>query len=177
MDEALRAFIRERAGGRCEYCRLHQDEYEFQTFHVEHIIAKQHGGADYLPVPDPLEEEFQACWEQLRLVLEDAPQKLTRQDILAEWPPDYAKPQATKLWRWLDGAVQRGLIACEGAGRKADPFRYWLPEREAVWKEDPLYEIFEAQRRHLNLPFESLQQNKKKLADAAEPRFSNDVDE
>jgi hypothetical protein len=46
MDEALRAFIRERAGGRCEYCRLHQDEYEFQTFHVEHIIAKQHGGTD-----------------------------------------------------------------------------------------------------------------------------------
>jgi hypothetical protein len=53
--------------------------------------------------------------------------------------------------------VQRGLIAVEGAGRKADPFRYWLPEREAVWKEDPFYEIFEAQRRQLNLPFESLQ--------------------
>lgn len=46
MDGALRAFVWERAGGRCEYCRLHQEEYEFQTFHVEHIIAKQHGGAD-----------------------------------------------------------------------------------------------------------------------------------
>jgi hypothetical protein len=100
-------------------------------------------GVDYGPVPDPLEEDFQASWEVLRMVLEDAPQKLTRQDILAEWPPDYARPHPSRLWRWLDGAVHRGLIACEGAGRKADPFRYWLPEREAVWKEDPFYEIFE----------------------------------
>jgi hypothetical protein len=46
MDDALRAFAWERAGGRCEYCRLHQDDYEFQTFHVEHIVAKQHGGTE-----------------------------------------------------------------------------------------------------------------------------------
>jgi hypothetical protein len=131
-------------------------------------------GADYLPVPDALEEDFQASWDQLRLVLEDAPQKLTRQDVLAEWPPDFAKPHPTKLWRWLDAAVQRGLIACEGAGRKADPFRYWLPEREAVWKENPFYEFFEAQRRQLNLPFESLQQWKKVMGDNHEPQFSDD---
>jgi hypothetical protein len=132
---------------------------------------------DYLPVPDPQEEEFQANWQQLRLVLEDAPQKLTRQDILAEWPPDYARPHVTTLGRWLDGAVQRGLIACEGAGCKADPLRYWLPAREAVWKQDPFYEIFEAQRRQLNLPFESFQQNKQKMGDATEPRFSSEGDE
>jgi hypothetical protein len=46
MDEALRLLVWERAAHRCEYCRLHQDEYEFQTFHVEHIIARQHGGTD-----------------------------------------------------------------------------------------------------------------------------------
>jgi len=46
MDDALRAFIWERAGGRCEYCQLHQDDYQYQSFHVEHIIAKQHGGSD-----------------------------------------------------------------------------------------------------------------------------------
>jgi hypothetical protein len=46
MDDALRTFVWERAGGRCEYCQLHQDEYEYQAFPVEHIIAKQHGGAD-----------------------------------------------------------------------------------------------------------------------------------
>jgi hypothetical protein len=46
MDGAVRAVVWARAGSRCEYCRLHQDEYEYQTFHVEHIIAKQHGGTD-----------------------------------------------------------------------------------------------------------------------------------
>jgi hypothetical protein len=26
MDATLRAFVRERAGHRCEYCRLHEDD-------------------------------------------------------------------------------------------------------------------------------------------------------
>ena len=102
------------------------------------------------------------------MVLEDAPQKLTRKDILAEWPPDFARPQSTKLWRWLDHAVQRGLIVCEGAGRKADPFRYWLPEREAVWKADPIHELFENLRQAETLPFHSLQERKKAMADDGE---------
>jgi len=46
MDDAIRAFVWERAGSRCEYCLLHQDDYGYQVFHVEHIIAKQHGGDD-----------------------------------------------------------------------------------------------------------------------------------
>jgi 5-methylcytosine-specific restriction endonuclease McrA len=46
MDDALKAFLWERAGGRCEYCQLHQDDYEYQAFHAKHIIAKQHSGAD-----------------------------------------------------------------------------------------------------------------------------------
>src|SRR6266404_2789689 len=48
-------------------------------------------GTDYLPVPDALEVDFLASWQTLRMVLEDAPQKLTRKDILAEWPPDYPR--------------------------------------------------------------------------------------
>jgi hypothetical protein len=46
MDAALRALVWERAGSRCEYCRLHLDDADFLSFHVEHIIAKQHGGTD-----------------------------------------------------------------------------------------------------------------------------------
>jgi hypothetical protein len=56
MDVTLRAFIRERAGRRCAYFRLHEDDDDFLTFltfHVEHVIAKQHGGLDD---PDML------CW-------------------------------------------------------------------------------------------------------------------
>jgi hypothetical protein len=94
------------------------------------------------------------------MVLEDAPQKLTRQDILDEWPPDFATPSANALWRWLDRGVQAGQILCEGSGRKADPFRYWLAATEARWKEHFLYDILEEQRRTLKLPFVSLREKK-----------------
>lgn len=46
IDVALRRFVRERAQHRCEYCGLHQEELPFATFHIEHVIAKQHGGSD-----------------------------------------------------------------------------------------------------------------------------------
>jgi hypothetical protein len=46
MDAAVRALVRERAGRRCEYCRLHEDDYDFLAFHIEHVIAKQRGGTD-----------------------------------------------------------------------------------------------------------------------------------
>jgi len=47
MDAATRDLVRRRAGERCEYCRLHQNNNEL-VHHVEHIVAKQHGGSDDL---------------------------------------------------------------------------------------------------------------------------------
>lgn len=46
MDAATRRRVVARAGGRCEYCRLHQSAAGFAAFHVEHIIARQHRGPD-----------------------------------------------------------------------------------------------------------------------------------
>jgi hypothetical protein len=46
IDAVTRALIWRRAKGRCEYCRVHQDDLDFFTFHVEHIIPRQHGGSD-----------------------------------------------------------------------------------------------------------------------------------
>jgi len=39
---AVRRLVRERANDRCEYCRLPQSSSPVLTFHVEHIIARQH---------------------------------------------------------------------------------------------------------------------------------------
>ena len=44
-ERALRKFVRDRAAGYCEYCRLHQDYDRYYAFHVEHIVARQHGGS------------------------------------------------------------------------------------------------------------------------------------
>ncbi len=46
MNEATRTRVRERAGSRCEYCRLHQDDSPLAVLHIEHIIPRKHGGSD-----------------------------------------------------------------------------------------------------------------------------------
>ena len=45
MAAALREFVRQRAGNRCEYCLLPQEADEW-PFHLEHVIATQHGGGN-----------------------------------------------------------------------------------------------------------------------------------
>jgi hypothetical protein len=45
VDIALRRLVVARAGNRCEYCHIHQDVESFFRFHIEHIIARQHGGS------------------------------------------------------------------------------------------------------------------------------------
>ncbi|HMO87033.1 MAG TPA: HNH endonuclease signature motif containing protein, partial [Lacipirellulaceae bacterium] len=45
MDAATRDQVRQRAGGRCEYCRF-PDHASDLPFHVEHIVASSHGGDD-----------------------------------------------------------------------------------------------------------------------------------
>jgi len=48
MDERTKARVRERAGNRCEYCKLHQEDSPLAALHVEHILPKSHGGGDDL---------------------------------------------------------------------------------------------------------------------------------
>jgi hypothetical protein len=45
MNAATRRLVRKRAGRRCEYCRIHEDDEPF-AFHLEHIVPKKHGGSD-----------------------------------------------------------------------------------------------------------------------------------
>lgn len=46
MDSSLRQWVRERAGDRCEYCGLRQEQSPFARLQIEHIRARQHGGDD-----------------------------------------------------------------------------------------------------------------------------------
>jgi hypothetical protein len=48
--------VRGRAGHRCEYCRIPQEAFR-RPFHIEHIVARQHGG------PDTSENLALACWQ------------------------------------------------------------------------------------------------------------------
>jgi hypothetical protein len=44
MDDALSRLAWERAGGRCEYCRLSQADSRL-AFEIDHVIARKHSGA------------------------------------------------------------------------------------------------------------------------------------
>jgi len=46
MNAQRRQQVRNRAKDRCEYCRLPQAAMPFAPFHIEHIVAQQHGGSD-----------------------------------------------------------------------------------------------------------------------------------
>lgn len=46
MTRALQNLVRQRAGNRCEYCRLDQLDSPLAVLHVEHIIPRKHGGTD-----------------------------------------------------------------------------------------------------------------------------------
>ena len=45
MDATLREQIRERAGFRCEYCRL-PEAFALNPFHLDHVLPSFHGGGD-----------------------------------------------------------------------------------------------------------------------------------
>lgn len=57
MDVETRDLIRKRAGDRCEYCHMPQVATPFISFHVEHIVARQHRD---VPSDDPSELAY-AC--------------------------------------------------------------------------------------------------------------------
>jgi hypothetical protein len=44
MKESLRRLVRRRALNRCEYCRLPEALAPVVPLHIEHIIARKHGG-------------------------------------------------------------------------------------------------------------------------------------
>lgn len=89
-------------------------------------------GSDYVRLPDGEPDAFEENWPVLRIMLEDCWFKMTRAQILEEWSADHARPHSGTLARWLDQAVERGLLKRQGAGRKSDPFAYWLAERDGT---------------------------------------------
>ncbi len=46
ISSAIRVVVRDRARNCCEYCHLPQNRFPLVAFHIEHVIARQHGGSD-----------------------------------------------------------------------------------------------------------------------------------
>jgi hypothetical protein len=110
------------------------------------VIELSADGTDYLAQGDLGEAEFLEAWPALCGVLEQAADRVTRGQVLAQWPEALVPPDRRILARWLEEAVARGLVSRRGLGRKADPFRYWLPGREEQWRQDPAWCAKESRR-------------------------------
>jgi hypothetical protein len=93
-------------------------------------------GTDYVS-RGTFREEFAARWEVLRTMLAAADWKYTRREVRRGWPGE-ERPVMVSLARWLERAVEMGLLRKDGIGKRNLPYRYWLPEREEVWRQGPL---------------------------------------
>ena len=116
----------------------------FEETPGERLIELSADGTDYTVIADAGSEEFDAGWAILRMVLEDARNRLTRREVLALWPPDFPKPCDATVWRWLERAVESGHVSRQGTGRRNLPFQYWMPEREQYFSDvvlEPLPEL------------------------------------
>jgi hypothetical protein len=100
------------------------------------VIELNAAGTDYRSLGSFEDEEFADSWRLLTSVLETAPRKLSRRELLKRWPAGRV-PDETTLARWLERAVAEGWLSKSGPGTRTDPYRYWLPSREAVWRQDP----------------------------------------
>jgi hypothetical protein len=103
MEKAVRDLVRQRAGDRCEYCRICQ-EHSPLSLQIEHIVACKHGGSD-----DP----SNLAWACDRCNLHKGSDlsgidPITKQVVqlfhprLQSWPEHFA----------LDGIEIIGLTAC-----------------------------------------------------------------
>ena len=123
MDRAVSQLVRERARQRCEYCHLPQ-EFSALSFHVEHIVARQHGGPD----------------EPANLALACPECNLRKGPNLTSIDPDTS--EVTRLFnprsdKWEDHFHRRGvrIVGRTGAGRTT----VWLLEMNSSdrlrWRE------------------------------------------
>jgi hypothetical protein len=101
------------------------------------VIELSADGTDYAGLGSFADEEFTATWQRVRDLLETAPIPLTRRQLRRQWPAG-KPPQDSTVYRCLERAAAQGLVRKAGRGTRSDPFRYWLPSKEAAWREDPL---------------------------------------
>jgi hypothetical protein len=103
----------------------------------ELVIELNEAETDYVARGRFADEEFASHWHVLEELLDQAPGKLSREEILAGWPAE-DRPDPATLYRWLRRAVREGRLRQDGLGKCKLPFRYWLPESEERWRQDPL---------------------------------------
>ena len=135
MTRSLRRLVRHRANDRCAYCHLPAHAAPASTFHVEHVIAKQHGGSDHFD---------NRCWSCHRCNLHKGP-NLSGRDPLTQKVVRLFDPRRQswkRYFEWLEAV----LVGRTQTGRATiavldinDPQRVQLRQTlmdEGEWPDD-----------------------------------------
>jgi hypothetical protein len=93
----------------------------------QRVIEWTADGLDYISHGTFREQEHAVQWQTIHAILARAAAKLTRSEIRRQWPHSQI-PDKTTLYRWLERAVDRGLVSKDGTGFRNRPFQYWLPK-------------------------------------------------
>jgi hypothetical protein len=96
-------------------------------------------GRTYGVFPEQPDLDALEYWPDLRIVLEDAPEPLTRLQLRNRWPEGCPRPSVRTLWNWLNAACKENLVARTGTGHANDPFEYYLPSKMPVWLADSFW--------------------------------------
>jgi hypothetical protein len=139
------------------------------------VIALNEAGTEYRACGDEASSEFEAGWSVLRAVLKSEPRRLTRKEILECWPSEVERPSDVTLWRWLQRALERGLVERLGDGRASSPFRYTVAGRKFEDEDvlPPLHEAMGITEREL---FQRCKRAVKRVTQL-EARFSKEQEE
>jgi hypothetical protein len=127
---------RGRRGARDDRRRKLQAFSRFPETPRQLAVELNPAGSDYLALGTFEDPAFADTWRGLERVLAEAPHKLTRRELRKHWSGPRV-PDDSTLYRWLDRAAAEGLVRVSGLGTRRDPLRYWLPAREAEWRQDP----------------------------------------
>jgi hypothetical protein len=114
IDPTVRDFVRQRAGDRCEYCRLPQHADEAR-FHIEYIVARQHAP----PYADDSENLALACHRCNLYKGNESEQRRSVERRSSTVIPSAPRPMAAALcvagcldrWRHAVGAGDRPIVA------------------------------------------------------------------
>jgi hypothetical protein len=93
-------------------------------------------GSNYALYEPEESGESAECWQVVEMILGDAWTRMSQREILEEWPEDFAKPEFSTLSRCLHRAQALGQVLRRGAGKKNEPYQFWLPGKEEDMRPD-----------------------------------------
>jgi AAA domain-containing protein len=99
---------------------------------LNHVIELTADGTDYCSRGELADVEYEAIWEGLRRLFTAAGTALSQREVAGQLAAAGETAGHATLWRWLSQAVARGLLLREGAGTKASPYRYRLPDQDEM---------------------------------------------